>query len=150
MRKEILYGKDARGRIKDGIDKVAKAVVTTLGPKGKNVIIGKSMTSTTGMQYYQPIVTKDGVTVARNIMLTDYLENTGCLMIREAAEKTMAQAGDGTTTTCLFVQAILREGVRLIDEGVNPQQLKKDIDNAVEHIVSELKKMAIPVGDGVD
>ena len=146
----ILYGKEARDKIKDGIDKVANAVITTLGPRGRNVVIAKSTTSPTGMQYYQPIVTKDGVTVARNIMLDDYLENVGCLMIREASEKTMAMCGDGTTTTCLFVQAIVREGLKLIDEGVNPQELKREIDNAVEYVVSELKKMAIPVGEGVE
>jgi chaperonin GroEL len=150
MQKVILFGKEAREKIKIGIDKVANAVITTLGPRGRNVIISRSMTSTSGMQYYQPIVTKDGVTVSRNIMLTDYLENVGCLMIKETAEKTMFQAGDATTSTCLFVQAIVEEGIKRIDMEVNPQDLKKEIDKAVDHVVSELKKMSIPIGEGVE
>lgn len=150
MRKEILYGNDARQKIMDGIDKVANAVITTLGPKGRNVVISRSYPSSEGMKYYQPIVTKDGVTVARNIMLTDYLENVGCMMIREASEKTMQQAGDGTTTTCLFVQAIVKEGMKLLDAGANPQELKKGIDSAVHHVVSELKKIAIPVDNDIE
>jgi len=150
MRKEILYGSEARQKIADGIDKVANAVITTLGPKGRCVIISRSLPSPEGMKYYQPIVTKDGVTVARNIMLTDYLENVGCMMIREASEKTMQQAGDGTTTTCLFVQAIVKEGLKLLEEGANPQELKRGIDEAVAYVVSELKKNAIPVGDDIE
>ncbi len=150
MQKIILYGKEARQKVLDGINKVANAVIVTLGPKGRNVIISRSYPSSEGQKYWQPIVTKDGVTVCRNIMLTDYLENVGCLMIKEAAEKTMLVAGDGTTTTCLFVQAIVTEGMKLIDEGVNPMELKKDIDAAVEYVVSELKKMAIPVGDDIE
>jgi chaperonin GroEL len=150
MRKVIIKGKEAREKIKSGIDQVADAVITTLGPKGMNVVIGRSTTSLNGMQYYQPIVTRDGVTVTRHIMLDDYLENVGCLMIKEAAEKTMFQAGDATTTTCLFVQAIIREGMALIDDSYSPQTLKKEIEAAVDHVVGELKKMSIPVGDGVD
>jgi chaperonin GroEL len=150
MRKEIIFGKDARSMIYVGVKKVSDAVCVTLGPMGRTVIINKSMTSPNGMQYFQPIVSRDGVTVARSIMLTEFIENTGCLMIREASERTMSSCGDGTSTTCLFVEAILREGLVLIESGANPQEIKKEIDIAVNYVVSELKKMAIPVGDGVD
>lgn len=150
MQKVILYGIESRRKILDGINKVADAVVVTLGPKGRNVVISRSYPSQNGMQYNQPIVTKDGVTVSRHIMLTDYLENVGCLMVREAAEKTMANAGDGTSSTVLFVRAIVQEGLKLVDAGANPQEVKKGIDAAVEYVVSELKKMAIPVGDDIE
>lgn len=145
MQKIILYGSEARQKVADGVNKVADAVITTMGPRGRSAIIARSFPSQNGMQYYQPIVSKDGVTVSRNIMLTDYMENVGCLMIKETAEKTMALAGDGTTASCLLVKEILNEGLKLIDNGENPQQLRREIEEAVQYVVSELKKMAIPL-----
>lgn len=150
MLRKILYGPESRKPVQEGVNKVANAVCVTLGPKGRSVIISRSHPSQTGMQYYQPHVTKDGVTVARNLVLDDYLENSGAMMIREAAEKTMSVAGDGTSTTCLLLQSIVNYGMELLDKGVNVQQLKTEIENAVEFVVEELKKLAIPVGEGVE
>lgn len=147
---QILFGKEARQKIKDGLDKVAKAVVTTLGPMGRNVVISRSIAGQQGIQHYQPMITKDGVTVARDIFLDDHLENTGALIIREAAEKTMLMAGDGTTTTCLLTAAIVEKGLELVEAGANPMELKRGIDQAVVFVVEELKKMAIPVGHDIE
>lgn len=150
MQRQILFGKDSRTGIKAGVDKVANAVKVTLGPKGRNVIISRSAPSTEGMRYYQPLITKDGVTVSRNIVLADYIENTGAMVIKEAAEKTMLMAGDGTTTTCVLVQAIFNHGLELVDAGANPQEVKRGIDDAVAEVVAGLKKIAIPVSGDVE
>ncbi len=150
MQKQILTGKDAREKIFAGVKKVADAVVSTLGPMGRNVIISRCMPSQNGLVYYMPFSTKDGVSVSRNITLTDQLENTGANLIKQAAEKTMQDAGDGTTTTCLLTMAILEKGIELVNAGANPQELKKGIDEAVSYVVDELKKMAIPVGDDIE
>jgi chaperonin GroEL len=145
MRKEIMYGAEAKKTIKVGIDKIADAVVTTLGPRGRNAIISRSLPSQTGMQYFNPTVTRDGVTVARNIILNDYLENVGCLMVREASEKTMQVAGDGTTTTVLLMREIIAEGMKLLELGANPQALKKDLDTAIADVVNQLKELSTPI-----
>ncbi len=150
MQKQILTGKDARQKIYNGVKTVADAVVSTLGPMGRNAIISRCFPSQNGLQYYMPFCTKDGVTVARNITVADQLENTGANLIKQASEKTMTDAGDGTTTTCLLMRAILEKGIELVDAGANPQELKKGIDEAVAYVVSELKKMAVPVGDDID
>lgn len=150
MQKQILTGKDARDKIYTGVKKVSDAVVSTLGPMGRNAIISRCFPSEHGLQYYMPFVTKDGVTVARNITLTDQLENTGANLIKQASEKTMQDAGDGTTTTCLLMKSILEKGLELIDAGINPQELKKGIDAAVTNVVSQLKSMAVPVGDDIE
>lgn len=150
MQLQILTGKEAREQVYNGVKKVSDAVVSTLGPMGRNAIISRCFPSQNGMQYYMPFVTKDGVTVARNITLDDQLENTGANFIKQAAEKTMSDAGDGTTTTCLLMKCILEQGIELINEGANPQDLKKGIDAAVSFVVSELKKMAIPVGNDIE
>lgn len=150
MKREILYGADARKKIQDGVNKVANAVCVTLGPKGKNVVISKAIPSPDGMKYYQPVVTKDGVSVVRHIILDDYLENVGCLMIREASEKTMLLVGDATTTTCLLTQEILNGGMTYLDAGSNPQELKRGIESAVDEVVEKLKSMSIPVGDDAE
>lgn len=150
MQKIILTGKEAREKIFAGVKKVADAVVSTLGPMGRNVIISRCMPSQTGMQYFMPFSTKDGVTVARNITLDNQLENTGANLIKQAAEKTMLDAGDGTTTTCLLTMAILEKGIELVEAGGNPQEIKKGIDEAVSYVVAELKKMAVPVGGDIE
>lgn len=150
MQKIILTGKEARQKIYDGVKKVSDAVVSTLGPRGRNAIISRCFPSEHGMQYYMPFVTKDGVTVARNITLTDQLENTGANLIKQAAEKTMSDAGDGTTTTCLLMKSILEKGIELVDAGANPQELKRGIDEAVIYVVGELKNMATPIDNDIE
>jgi chaperonin GroEL len=130
--KEILYTESARKMILQGVDALANAVKVTLGPKGRNVVIEKSFGS--------PVVTKDGVTVAKEIELDNKFENMGAQMVREVASKTSDTAGDGTTTATVLAQAIFREGSKLVAAGYNPMEIKRGIDKAVEAIVAELKK----------
>jgi chaperonin GroEL len=137
MAKQIIYGEHARGAILRGINQLANAVSVTLGPRGRNVILDKKFGS--------PTITKDGVTVAREIDLKDSLENMGAQMVREVASKTSDTAGDGTTTATVLAQAIYREGAKNVVAGANPMELKRGIDKAVEVVVAEVKKMARPV-----
>ncbi len=132
--KEILFGSDARAKIVEGVDIIANAVKVTLGPKGRNVVIEKSFGS--------PRITKDGVTVAKEIELADKFQNLGAQMIKEVASKTNDIAGDGTTTSTVLAQAIVREGVKSVAAGINPMDLKRGIDLAVEALVKELGKMS--------
>ena len=132
--KEIIFGTDARARILEGVDIIANAVKITLGPKGRNVVIEKSFGS--------PRITKDGVTVAKEIELSDRFQNLGAQMIKEVASKTNDTAGDGTTTSTVLAQAIVREGVKSVAAGMNPMDLKRGIDLAVEALVKELVKMS--------
>ena len=134
MAKDILYRDDARSKILAGVNKLADAVRATLGPKGRNAVLEKS--------FGAPTVTKDGVTVAKEIDLEDKFENMGAQMVREVASKTSDVAGDGTTTATILAQAIYREGVKIITSGANPWDLKRGIDKAVDVVVEELKKMA--------
>jgi chaperonin GroEL len=136
--KVIAFDLDARNGLKSGIDKLAKAVKVTLGPRGRNVIIDKKFGS--------PTVTKDGVTVAKEIELEDPIENMGAQMVREVASKTSDTAGDGTTTATILAQAIVSEGLRNVVAGANPLLLKRGIDRAVKLVVKELEKMHIEVG----
>lgn len=137
--KDIIYSYDAREALKRGVDSLANAVKVTLGPKGRNVIIEKS--------YGAPTVTKDGVTVAKEIELKDKTENMGAQMVKEVASKTNDLAGDGTTTATLLAQAIYVNGLRNVTGGANPMDLKRGIEKAVEAVVSSLKKQTIQVGD---
>jgi chaperonin GroEL len=137
--KEILYTESARKMILAGVDALANAVKVTLGPKGRNVVIEKSFGS--------PVVTKDGVTVAKEIELENKFENMGAQMVREVASKTSDTAGDGTTTATVLAQSIFREGIKLVAAGHNPMELKRGIDKAVEAVVAELKKVAEPTSD---
>jgi len=132
--KEIVYTDNARGLILRGVNALAEAVSVTLGPKGRNVVIDKS--------YGPPTVTKDGVTVAKEIELFDHFENMGAQMVREVASKTSDVAGDGTTTATVLAQAIYREGSKLVAAGHNPMDIKRGIDKAVENVVQSLKAMA--------
>src|SRR5687767_395509 len=132
--KEILYDTHARDRILAGVNALANAVKVTLGPKGRNVVIEKS--------FGAPTVTKDGVTVAKEIELKDKFENMGAQMVREVASKTSDVAGDGTTTATVLAQAIFREGSKLVAAGHNPMEIKRGIDKAVENVIEKLKKMA--------
>ena len=137
--KEIHYGRGARARILHGVNALADAVKVTLGPKGRNVVIEKS--------YGSPVVTKDGVTVAKEIELQDKFENMGAQMVREVASKTSDKAGDGTTTATVLAQSIYVNGLRLVEAGHNPMDLKRGIDAAVAVIVAEIKKLATPTKD---
>jgi len=135
--KKIAYGTDARGAIREGVRKLAGAVKITLGPCGRNVILEKSFGS--------PTVTKDGVSVAKEIELEDAYENMGAQMVKEVASKTSSVAGDGTTTATILAESIFEEGLKNITAGANPMQVKRGIETAVETIVDELGKMAMPV-----
>jgi chaperonin GroEL len=137
MAKQVILGEQSRQAILQGVNTLADAVKVTLGPKGRNVVIDK--------KYGSPTITKDGVTVAKEIELQDKLENTGAQMVREVASKTNDVAGDGTTTATVFAQAIFREGLRLVAAGANPMALKRGIDKATAAAVDELKKTATPV-----
>jgi len=139
MAKEIKYDQTAREAILKGVNTLADAVRVTLGPKGRNVIIEKSFGS--------PTVTKDGVTVAKEIEIEDKFENMGAQMVKEVASKTSDVAGDGTTTATVLAQAIYREGAKLVAAGHNPMELKRGIDKAVEVVVEELKKQSKPTKD---
>jgi len=134
--KELHFNTDARAALKRGVDQLAEAVKVTLGPKGRNVVIDK--------KFGAPTVTKDGVTVAKEIELSDPLENMGAQMVKEVATKTSELAGDGTTTATILAQAIFREGLKNVTAGVNPMALKRGIDAAVAAVVEELKKMSLP------
>ncbi len=139
MAKDIKFDIEARDGLKRGVDALANAVKVTLGPKGRNVIISKS--------FGGPTVTKDGVSVAKEIELQDPLENMGAQMVKEVASKTNDLAGDGTTTATVLAQAIVKEGLKNVAAGANPMDLKRGIDKAVETIVAELGKQSVAVGD---
>jgi chaperonin GroEL len=134
--KELHFNTDARAALKRGVDQLAEAVKVTLGPRGRNVVIDK--------KFGAPTVTKDGVTVAKEIELSDPLENMGAQMVKEVATKTSDNAGDGTTTATVLAQAIFREGLKNVTAGANPMAIKRGIDHAVAAVVAELKKISVP------
>src|SRR5216117_1058210 len=134
--KHLEFNVEARARLKRGVDQLAEAVKVTLGPKGRNVVIDK--------KFGNPTVTKDGVTVAKEIELEDPIENMGAQMVKEVATKTSDLAGDGTTTATVLAQAIFREGLKSVTAGSNPMSWKRGIDRAVETVVEELKKISVP------
>ena len=133
--KQLSFDTEARSALKKGVDKLAEAVKVTLGPKGRNVVIDRKFGS--------PTITKDGVTVAKEIELEDPIENMGAQMVKEVATKTSDNAGDGTTTATVLAQAIFREGLRNVTAGANPMSLKRGIDKAVEQVINELKNMSV-------
>src|SRR6187200_2279358 len=137
--KNIKFKEEARQKILKGVRTLADAVAVTLGPKGRNVVIDKS--------YGSPTITKDGVTVAKEIELEDKFENMGAQMVKEVASKTSDKAGDGTTTATVLARAIYEEGLKLVAAGHNPMDLKRGIDKAVETVVAELKKLSKPTAD---
>jgi chaperonin GroEL len=134
--KEIRFGEDARAKMVRGVNVLANAVKATLGPKGRNVVLEKS--------YGAPTITKDGVSVAKEIELSDKFENMGAQMVKEVASKTSDNAGDGTTTATVLAQALIREGMKAVAAGMNPMDLKRGIDKAVVEAVDELKKISKP------
>src|SRR6184192_3139889 len=140
--KMVVQGEKSRHGILDGVNKLADAVKVTLGPKGRNVVLDKKFGS--------PTITKDGVTVAKEIELEDKLENIGAQMVREVASKTSDVAGDGTTTATVLAQAIVREGLKTVAAGANPMALQRGIQKATERVVEEIRKMSKPVkGDAI-
>ena len=142
MAKEILFNIDARDQLKKGIDKLANAVKVTLGPKGRNVIIEK--------KFGAPHITKDGVTVAKEVELSDAYQNTGAQLVKEVASKTGDDAGDGTTTATVLAQAIVAEGLKNVTAGASPMDIKRGIDKAVAKVVDSIKSQAEKVGDNYD
>jgi chaperonin GroEL len=134
--KEVRFSDDARARMLRGVDILADAVRVTLGPKGRNVVLDKS--------FGAPRITKDGVTVAKEVELADKFENMGAQMVKEVASKTSEKAGDGTTTATVLAQAILREGLKAVAAGFNPMDLKRGIDKGTVAIIEELKKLSQP------
>ncbi len=139
MAKQIKFGDDARQRLLAGVEKLAKAVKITLGPKGRNVVLDK--------KYGSPLITNDGVTIAKEIELPDAYENMGVQMVKEVATKTNDVAGDGTTTATVLAEAIIKEGLRNLTAGANPMKLKSGIEKAVKHLTKALSEMAIDVGN---
>src|SRR6202008_1205403 len=129
--KDIIFDEKARSRVQAGVDTLANAVKVTLGPRGRNVVIEKS--------WGAPTITKDGVTVAKEIELENKFENMGAQMVKEVASKTSDNAGDGTTTATVLAQAIVREGMKYVAAGMNPMDLKRGIDKAVQALVAQLK-----------
>src|SRR5918996_2522824 len=134
--KDVSFGGDARSRMVEGVNILANAVKVTLGPKGRNVVLERS--------FGAPTVTKDGVSVAKEIELKDKLQNMGAQMVKEVASKTSDNAGDGTTTATVLAQAIVREGFKLVAAGHNPMELKRGIDTPVAAVVEALKKLSTP------
>src|ERR1700751_5106326 len=139
MAKDISFNLEARDALKRGVDALANAVKVTLGPKGRNVIIDKKFGS--------PQITKDGVTVAKEIELADAVENMGAQLLKEVASKTADMAGDGTTTATVLAQAIVTAGLKNVAPGANPMDLKRGIDKAVEAVVAELQKQSQSIGN---
>src|SRR3954467_4388883 len=137
--KHVRFGQDARDRILRGVNILADAVTVTLGPKGRNVVLEKS--------FGAPNITKDGVTVAKEIEMEDKFANMGAQMVKEVASKTSDTAGDGTTTATVLAQAIYREGAKIVAAGHNPMEIKRGIDKAVEAVTEELKKISKPIKD---
>src|SRR3989339_259335 len=139
MAKQLLFSEEARRQILNGVEQLARAVKVTLGPKGRNVVIDKKFGS--------PTITKDGVTVAKEIDLEDPYQNMGAQMVKEVAEKTSDNAGDGTTTATVLAESIYREGLKNVTAGANPMALKRGIEKAVEKVIEELKKFSTPIKD---
>lgn len=139
MAKQLFFDIEARNRMKKGVDILANAVKVTLGPKGRNVVLEK--------KFGAPAVTKDGVTVAKEIELEDPIENMGAQMVKEVASKTADLAGDGTTTATVLAQSIISEGLKMVAAGANPMDLKRGIDKAVQKIVENLKGQSQAVGN---
>ena len=142
MAKEIKFNIDARDLLKRGVDQLADAVKVTLGPKGRNVVIEK--------KFGAPLITKDGVSVAKEIELEEKFENTGAQLVKSVASKTGDDAGDGTTTATILTQAIVTEGLKNVTAGANPMDLKRGIDKAVKTVVDYIKTNSEQVGDNYD
>ena len=142
MAKQIIYGEEARKALQNGIDKLSNTVKITLGPKGRNVVLDR--------KYGAPLITNDGVTIAKEVELEDPFENMGAQLVKEVATKTNDVAGDGTTTATLLAQALVREGMKNVAAGANPMVVKKGIKEAVDVAVETVKKNSKPVKNSAD
>ena len=142
MAKDIYYGEEARSKLKTGVDKLANAVTITLGPKGRNVVLGES--------YGSPTITNDGVSIAKEIDLADKAENIGANIIKQVAEKANDVAGDGTTTATLLAQSLIREGLKNVTAGANPLAIKRGMEKACDIVVHELEKISKPISTEQD
>lgn len=145
MRKEVLFGADARKGILAGVNKIVDAIKVTMGASGKTVLIGNAFYGNDGLVNEPTIITKDGYTCAKHFQLSDQLEQRGAMLVKEAAFKTVEEAGDATTATTVLAGALINGGMKLVDEGANSQEVKKGIDKAVELFIQELKEIAVPV-----
>lgn len=150
MTKQTLYGAEARNKILEGVKKIVDAIRITLGPMGRNCVIAQSAIIDYGAHSLPLHSTKDGYTVAKCFDLSDYFEKVGVMMIKESTTKTVDQAGDGTTTCAVLAHAILEQGIKLVNAGANPMELKRGIDKAVEYVVSEIEKMAVPIKGDIE
>lgn len=151
MNKRTLYGAEAREKILAGVRKISAAVKVTLGPLGRNVLIAKQIYGENYVSHSLPVhITKDGYTTAKGFDLEDSFEKVGVLMVKEAAQKTVDQAGDGTTTTVVLLEAIVEAGIKMIEAGANPIQLKREIDDAVAYVVDDIKERSVQVGNDND
>lgn len=150
MRKVTLYGSEARAKVLVGVNKIVDAVAVTLGPLGRNVLISQSMVVDYGVHNLPIRISKDGYTVARDFDLDDPHEKPGVLLVKECCQKTVDQAGDGTTSSAVLMRAIVSEGMKLVESGANPIELKRGIDKAVEMVVLELKKLAVPIKGDIE
>lgn len=150
MVKKVLFGKESRDLLLSGVQKITKAVRVTMGSSGKCVMIGNGFYGNDGLVHLPTIVTKDGVTVCRHFQLEDPIEQRGAMLVREAAEKTVYEAGDATTLTCVLAEALITGGMKLIDEGASSPELKKSVDEAVEYVIAELRKISTPVRGDIE
>jgi len=150
MIKTVLFGKESRDKILSGVQKITAAVKCTMGAAGKCVLIGEATYGNDGIIHFPTKVSKDGFTVAKHFSLPDAVEHRGAMLIIEAATKTVEMAGDATTCTAVLAESLITNGMRLIDEGANSQELKKGMDNALEYVVDELNKMSTPVKGNIE
>lgn len=150
MNKKTLYGADARNKLLSGINKIADAVAVTLGPRGRNVLVGHCINVDYGTHSLPNEVTKDGYRVTQRFDVDDFFEKAGTVLVKECAQKSVDQSGDGTTSTVVLMRHMVKEGIKAIDAGANPMELKKDIDAAVHRVVSILKTRAVQIGHGYD
>jgi chaperonin GroEL len=147
--KKVEFSKEARAKLLAGVKKICQAVKVTLGPAGRNVLISRSEYHSHGIAHYPLHLTKDGITVARAFELEDQQENTGARLIKEAAQKTVEQAGDSTTTTCVLAEVIVEKGLQAVDDGFNPVQLKRGIDSMAAKVAAEMKKISTPISGDI-
>lgn len=150
MTKEVLFGNDSRSKILLGVQKISNAVRITMGASGKCCLIGEAVYGSEGLVHLPTIVSKDGYQVTKYFSLPDPIEHRGAMMIKEAAAGTVSEAGDATTCTCVIAESLITNGMKLIDEGANSQQLKKGMDKALEYVVEELKKISTPIKGDVE
>lgn len=150
MKKNIVFSKEARDKVKKGVNVMADAVGVTLGIRGRNVLISEAIEANYGLHQLPIRITKDGISVARKVNLDCTIENVGVLLLREASQKSADQSGDGTTTTIVLARSIVNEGLKEIEAGANSMELKKGIDDAVKQVVEDLARQSTQIGDDTE